>query len=171
MTEQPAARILIADDEPLYLRTTGDLLRKAGYDCVCVSDANAALEALSQTGFDLVLSDLNMPGNLQLELLHQERKKWPHIPLIVITGVPSIPTAIESIRLGITDYLLKPVKYNDLLSSVRRALASKTDSTPAIDRSDDERRALSAKFPGIIGDSPQMLELYDVIDRVAGSDS
>lgn len=110
MTDQRTARILVADDEPLYLRTTGELLRKAGYECECVPDAHAALEALSRESFDLVLSDLNMPGNLKLELLHQGRNAWPHIPLIVITGVPSIPTAIESLRLGITDYLLKPVK-------------------------------------------------------------
>jgi two-component system response regulator HydG len=171
MTDPQASRILIADDEPLYLRTTGDLLRKAGYECVCVPDAHAALEALSQDSFDLVLSDLNMPGNLKLELLHQEREKWPQIPLIVITGVPSLPTAIESIRLGIADYLLKPVKYDDLLSSVRRALAHRTDSQPGVERSVDERRALAAKFPDIIGNSPEMLELFDIIDRVAGTDT
>lgn len=171
MTEKPSARILIADDEPLYLRTTGDLLRKAGYECVCLPDAHAALEALSRDSFDLVLSDLNMPGNLKLELLHKEREKWPHIPLIVITGVPSLPTAIESIRLGIADYLLKPVKYDALLSSVRRALAHRLGSQPVIERSEDERRALAATFPEIIGDSHQMLELFDIIDRVAGTDT
>jgi two-component system response regulator HydG len=147
------------------------LLRKAGYECVCVPDAHAALETLSSESFDLVLSDLNMPGNLKLELLHEGRTNWPHIPLIVITGVPSLPTAIESIRLGITDYLLKPVKYDDLLSSVRRALAHRIDSDPVAERSDNERRALAAKFPDIIGDSPQMLELFDIIDRVAGTDT
>jgi two-component system response regulator HydG len=171
MTDQRTARILVADDEPLYLRTTGELLRKAGYECECVPDAHAALEALSRESFDLVLSDLNMPGNLKLELLHQGRNAWPHIPLIVITGVPSIPTAIESLRLGITDYLLKPVKYDDLLSSVRRALAQRTDRTPIVDRNDDERRALAAKFPDIIGNSPPMLELFDIVDRVAGTDT
>jgi two-component system response regulator HydG len=168
MTDGPQqARILIADDEPLYLRTTGDLLRKAGYECVCVPDATAALQALSSGSFDLVLSDLNMPGNLQLELLQQGRENWPHVPLIVITGVPSLPTAIESIRLGITDYLLKPVKYDDLLASVRRALSQRTDHVPSVPRSDDQRRALAEKFPEIVGESPPMLELFDVIDRVA----
>lgn len=171
MTEPPTARILIADDEPLYLRTTGELLRKAGYECVCVPDAHEALDALSREPFDLVLSDLNMPGNLKLELLQQGRQQWPQTPLIVITGVPSIPTAIESIRLGITDYLLKPVKYEDLLSSVRRALAHRTVGRSIVERSDDERRSLAAKFPDIIGASLQMLELFDIIDRVAGTDT
>lgn len=171
MSDNPNSRILIADDEPLYLRTTGELLRKSGYECVCVPDANTALAALSREAFDLVLSDLNMPGNLQLELLQQGRQNWPHIPLIVITGVPSLPTAIESIRMGIADYLLKPVKYDDLLSSVRRALARRTDCSPAQDRNDAERRTLARQFPEIIGDSPRMLELFDIIDRVAGTDT
>ncbi|QDS99559.1 sigma-54-dependent transcriptional regulator [Adhaeretor mobilis] len=171
MAKVPHAKILIADDEPLYLRTTGDLLRKAGYECICVADAHAAVEALSRESFDLVLSDLNMPGNAKLELLHQGREQWPNIPLIVITGVPSLPTAIESVRLGIADYLLKPVKYDDLLSSVRRALARPASNQPAAERNDDERRALAARFPEIIGDSPPMLELFDVIDRVAKTDA
>ena len=94
---QTKQRILIADDEPLYLRTTGQLLEQAGYECECVSDGESALEKLQNEQFDLILSDLNMPGNLKLELLRQGRSHWPHIPLIVITGVPSLPTAIESV--------------------------------------------------------------------------
>ncbi|QDU88817.1 Transcriptional regulatory protein ZraR [Pirellulimonas nuda] len=171
MTDSPTARILIADDEPLYLRTTGELLRKAGYSCECVGDARAAVEALSRETFDLVLSDLNMPGNAELELLRQGRARWPNTPLIVVTGVPSLPTAIESVRLGIADYLLKPVRFDDLLSSVRRALARRPLAPPAAERDEIERRALAARFPEIIGDSPPMLELFDVIDRVAKTDA
>jgi len=164
-------RILIADDEPLYLRTTGQLLRKAGYDCVCVSDANAALVKLHSESFDLILSDLNMPGNLKLELLMQGRTQWPEIPLIVITGVPSLPTAIESVRLGIADYLLKPVKFEDLLASVRRVLSqpTKTLTEPASVRPDVH--SLAAKFPEIIGRSEPMLEVLEIVDRVAQTDT
>ncbi|TWU17210.1 Transcriptional regulatory protein ZraR [Novipirellula galeiformis] len=171
MNDTPLARILIADDEPLYLRTTGELLRKSGYRCVCVADADAALAALNSEPFDLVLSDLNMPGNLKLELLREGRRNWSHIPLIVVTGVPSVPTAIESIRLGIADYLLKPVKFEDLLSSVRRALALPSNSLPAVERSEIERVGLTEKFPEIIGRSAAMLELFDIIDRVAETDT
>ena len=130
MTEANSARILIADDEPLFLRTTAELLRKAGFDCTTASNGSAALEALSREAFDLVLSDLNMPGNMKLELLRTGRTNWPDIPLIVVTGAPSLPTAIESVRLGITDYLLKPVKFEDLLSSIRAgSLAQRTVAT------------------------------------------
>jgi DNA-binding NtrC family response regulator len=118
-------RLLLADDEPLYLHTTAQLLQKAGYLCTCVSDAEAAITALRTQPFDLVLTDLNMPGNLKLELLRAGRQDWPDVPLIVVTGVPSLPTAIESVRLGIADYLIKPVKFEVLLQSVQRILAER----------------------------------------------
>ncbi|MCA9125215.1 MAG: sigma-54-dependent Fis family transcriptional regulator [Planctomycetales bacterium] len=172
MTEKTSAkRILIADDEPLYLRTTGQLLRKAGYECVCVPDADAALDKLRSEPFDLVLSDLNMPGNLKLELLQQGRSQWPDIPLIVITGVPSLPTAIESVRLGIADYLLKPVKYEDLLASVGRVLAQPTTTLPAPSAVQPDIDSLSAKFPQIVGRSEPMLEVLEIVDRVAQTDT
>ncbi|HBJ36930.1 MAG TPA: sigma-54-dependent Fis family transcriptional regulator [Planctomycetaceae bacterium] len=164
-------RILIADDEPLYLRTTGALLEKAGYHCVCVPDAHSAIAKLREETFDLVLSDLNMPGNLKLEFLHEHSESPNNAPIIVVTGVPSVPTAIESIRLGITDYLLKPVKFEDLLGSVRRALALPATSRayqPPLMRDSNEWTKI---FPNMIGCSLPMLELYEIIDRVAGSDT
>ncbi|MEO8271934.1 MAG: response regulator, partial [Aureliella sp.] len=84
-------RILIADDEPLYRNTTAELLRDEGYECICVEDANDAIGVLQEHPFDLILSDLNMPGNLKLELLKEGRTNYSHIPMIVVTGVPSIP--------------------------------------------------------------------------------
>jgi DNA-binding NtrC family response regulator len=167
MADPPLARILIADDEPLYLRTTAELLRKSGYECTCAKDGAAALQALSREPFDLILSDLNMPGNLKLELLQEGRRQWPEIPLIVVTGAPSLPTAIESVRLGIADYLLKPVKYDDLLSSVRRALAHRARQLPQ----NVTTPADTTRFPELVGDSTAMRELFEIIDRVAATDA
>ncbi|SMP38987.1 two component, sigma54 specific, transcriptional regulator, Fis family [Neorhodopirellula lusitana] len=166
----PKQRILIADDEPLYRETTAELLRDEGYECVCVEDADDAIGVLKQNLFDLILSDLNMPGNLRLELLREGRTQYAHIPMIVVTGVPSIPSAIESVRLGIADYLLKPVKFDELLAAVQRALRhpqptirSDSVSTPA--------PGLRTKFSEVIGESQPMLELLDIVDRVAASNT
>ena len=177
-------KILVADDEPFYLKTTGELLRNEGYSVTCVADAGAAISALGQDAYDLILSDLNMPGNFKLELLHTSRSKHADIPLIVITGVPSLPTAIESVRLGIADYLLKPVKVDDLLASVRRALLlASPPSSPAPSRPADPPAASSAQadtladtelaslFPEIIGTSPPMIELMEIIQLVADSNA
>jgi two-component system response regulator HydG len=169
MPDTARARILVVDDEPLFLRTTAQLLTKAGYECTTAADGRAALQILAEQSFDLVLSDLNMPGNLKLELLYEQRERWPQTPLIVITGVPSLPTAIESIRLGIADYLLKPVRYDDLLTSVQRALAI---HAPRTDRpAPPVEQRLPAAFPELIGDSPAIRDLLPVLERVAISDA
>jgi len=169
MSDITSARILIADDEPLFLRTTAALLRNAGFHCTTAPNGTAALDALSKERFDLVLSDLNMPGNMKLELLKTGRTNWPEIPLIVVTGAPSLPTAIESFRLGITDYLLKPVKFEDLISSIRRALAhGKQPRT----RGDGEDESSNGRpFPEIVGESPPMMELFEIMERVAETDT
>jgi two-component system response regulator HydG len=167
MAKAPLARILIADDEPLFLRTTAELLRKAGYECSCAADGHAAMQALAREPVDLVISDLNMPGNLKLELLREGRRQWPQIPLIIVTGAPSLPTAIESVRLGIADYLLKPVKFDDLLSSVRRALSNRArESSRTLEDPQEARR-----FPELVGDSPAMHELFEIIERVTLTDA
>lgn len=166
MADELKGRILIADDEPLFLRTTSQLLTKAGYVCVGVPDGTTALDQLKRERFDLVLSDLNMPGNLKFELLREGRGQWPSIPLIVVTGAPTMPSAIESVRLGIADYLLKPVKFEDLLSSVRRALAHAR--RPPVPR---QKLASAGPFPEIIGDSAPMRELFEIISRVAATDA
>lgn len=167
MANVPTARILIADDEPLFLRTTAELLRKAGYECACAADGNTALQSLARESFDLIISDLNMPGNLKLELLREGRQQWPEIPLVVITGAPSLPTAIESVRLGIADYLLKPVKLDDLLSSVKRALSHRAIEQPQ--RVKDAHK--DGQFSELVGESPAMHELFEIVERVIVSDA
>lgn len=172
MSDSDRARILIADDEPLFLRTTGDLLRQAGFDCTCVADGQTAIRMLQQQKFDLLLSDLNMPGNLKLELLQSRLIASADIPVIVITGVPSLPTAIESIRLGIADYLLKPLKFEDLLISIRRTLASR-ERLRSVNAQRSQAAASVTRNSGtqLIGTCQRMMEIREIIDRVADSDA
>jgi DNA-binding NtrC family response regulator len=185
-------RILIADDEPLFRETTAEFLRDEGYTCICVEDADDAIEVLQNHSFDLILSDLNMPGNLKFELLREGRQQYSHIPMIIITGVPSIPSAIESVKLGIADYLLKPIKFDDLLVAVQRAIEGDITrakfETEAKTRESSERETedhssgnerssiatanrASNAFREIIGDSPSMREVLDVVERVAASNT
>ncbi|QDT04692.1 Transcriptional regulatory protein ZraR [Rubripirellula lacrimiformis] len=166
--EKRVARILIADDEPLYRNTTAELLRDEGYECICVEDASDAIVQLQEHAFDLVLSDLNMPGNLKLELLKEGRTKYSHVQMIVVTGVPSVPSAIESVRLGISDYLLKPVKFEELLAAVKRALAQPS-SIPGNTRSRPDRDDDGRSLPEIIGDSAAMRDVLEIVHRVADS--
>ena len=159
-------RILIADDEPFYRRTTAALLEKEGYECVGAPDGRAALEALEQSSFDLVLSDLNMPGNLRMELLVEGRRRWPDLPLIIVTGAATLLSAIEAVRLGIADYLLKPVRFDDLLATVRRTLDRSARRA--------ERAAPTVRpgdFQELVGYSPAMRELVELLRQVSGTET
>ncbi len=115
-------RILIADDEETFLHSTMDLLREQGYGCRGVSDAPSALSILSAEEYDLLVCDINMPGNYRLEFLAQVTEESPELPVIVITGYPSVGTAVESFRLSAVDYLQKPLDFQQLETLVGQAV-------------------------------------------------
>ncbi len=97
--------ILLADDEDTFLEATQDLLQEEGYDCHLVRNAEELGQALLRVGdFDVLITDLNMPGNRVLEMVKEIRVQARQLPVIVVTGYPSVPTAVESIhRVGISD--------------------------------------------------------------------
>ena len=115
-------RILIADDEETFLHSTMDLLREQGYGCRGVPDAPSALSILSAEEYDVLVCDINMPGNSQLEFLAQVTEESPELPVIVITGYPSVGTAVESFRLSAVDYLQKPLDFQELEALVGQAV-------------------------------------------------
>jgi FixJ family two-component response regulator len=115
-------RILIADDEETFLHSTIDLLKDQGYGCQGVQDAPSALSILSVEEFDLLVCDINMPGNSHLEFVDQILQSRPDFPVIVITGYPSVATAVQSFRLSAVDYLQKPLDFTLFLSLVERTI-------------------------------------------------
>jgi len=121
MDEQ--GRILFADDETTFLRATGELLRLAGYACDCVSNAAEAAQALREHEYDLLISDIKMPGNTELKLIREVPQLAPGLPVILVTGYPSLDSAIQSIELPVVAYLTKPVHLEVLLHHVQTAMA------------------------------------------------
>jgi len=117
-----AAKILIADDEEVFLQPTSLFLKKSGYVCDCVRSAEEAAVALDQASYDLLIIDINMPGNTNLEFL---RNRPPHagfLPVIVVTGFPTFHTAVESLRLAVVDYRIKPLDLPEFLETVKSAI-------------------------------------------------
>ena len=112
-------RILIADDEEIFLISTADLLREQGYECVCVPDGQEALAKLTNEKFDLLIADIKMPGNEELELIHQVQRIAESLPVILVTGYPSIESAIQSVQLPVIAYLRKPIEFEHLLTQVQ----------------------------------------------------
>jgi putative two-component system response regulator len=116
------ARILVVDDEVYIQEILKSTLEDAGYECIAVSDAESALEELASQNFDIVLSDIRMPGRQGTELLQDIRNEYPEIVVLMITAVDNANTAIESMRLGAYDYIIKPFNLDRVLMSVNRAL-------------------------------------------------
>ena len=116
------ASILVVDDEPVVQDAVRWLLRAQGYDVDTVGNGEEALSRIAQHEFDVVVSDIKMPGLNGLDVLERSRAMKPNLSVILMTGYASVETAIEALRLGATDYLRKPFELDDLALSVERAL-------------------------------------------------
>ncbi len=156
-------RILIADDEATFLNSTAELLRREGYEVVTVEDAPSAVAAITKEAFDLLITDLEMPGNADLDLVQQVSHLSGGLPIIIITGFPSVRSAVACIELPVTAYLVKPVDFATLLARVSGAVArfrSYQVLQDAESRLRDYRRTLEAqpKPPG--GDPKTGIDLF-----------
>ena len=132
----PLGRVLIADDEETFLLATADLLRREGFEVETVRDGESALERVRSSSYDLLISDLEMPGNEDLDLVRRVADVAGGLPIIIITGFPSTRSAIASIELPVAAYLLKPVAFQDLLARVRTAV-TRFQSYQAMRRAED----------------------------------
>jgi len=115
-------KILIADDEETFLVSTSALLMDEGFDCSTASNAADAASLLRSGEFDLLIADIKMPGNADLELVHELPTLAEGMPVILVTGYPTVNTAIQSIRLPVVAYLIKPVDFQELLTMVRNGV-------------------------------------------------
>lgn len=117
------ARILLADDDAPFREALGAALQDAGYEVHHAGSAGAGEVMLDEVPVDIVVADIEMPGNRQLQLLHRLKLRRPPIPVILVTGFPSLDTAVEAVRLPVTAYLTKPVDHNELFLEIERVLS------------------------------------------------
>jgi putative nucleotidyltransferase with HDIG domain len=118
-------RILIVDDDESVRDVISVLLTEEGYNCVVASGAEMALDLATQEETPLVISDMKMPGRDGLWLLENFRDKFPDTSVIMLTGYGDTEAAVDCLRRGAVDYLLKPPKLTDLIRSIERALAKR----------------------------------------------
>ena len=130
MTEGEQIKVLIIDDEEIVHASVGRILSRAGYQTEAVFSAQAGLDLLAESAFSLVITDLMMPLMNGIELLQTIRKREHKVPVIMITGYPTISTALQAMRLGAMDYLAKPFTRKELLSPVKRALRQSAEEEP-----------------------------------------
>ena len=118
----PRGRILLADDEATFLNATAELLSREGYECATVTEGKGALQLAMEGAFDLLITDLEMPGNSDLELVRRIAESSGGLPVILLTGYPSVRSAIACVELPVAAYLIKPVAFPELLSRVESAV-------------------------------------------------
>jgi len=128
--------ILVVDDEPSLRFTLGEFLRRAGYQVAEAEDADAARRILEARPVDVVITDIIMPRVTGVELLQHIRVAAPRVQVILMTGEPTVDTAVHAVREGAFDYLYKPITKEALLRSVAAAARIKA--------LDDERARLEA---------------------------
>lgn len=120
--------VLVVDDELLIRDLLYDFFLEKGYKVSVADSGPGALEKLSKQSFDVLLVDLKMPAMDGIELIKEVRKKKIQTPVVIITGFPSLETALEALRQRVYDYVIKPFNINQLFATVRRAAE---DSKPS----------------------------------------
>jgi response regulator RpfG family c-di-GMP phosphodiesterase len=142
--------ILVVDDEQVIREILADFLTMEGFNVRTAKDGKAALTELSRTHFDLVLSDLKMPNMGGIELLESISHHAPNVVTIIMTGFGTVETAIDAMKRGAYDYIMKPFKMEEVVHTVRRGL---------------ERRKLQAENLRL----KEALSLYKVSEAIANS--
>jgi DNA-binding response OmpR family regulator len=144
----PRGKILLADDEVTFLASTADLLRREGFECATVPDGAAALAEAAQGDYDLLITDLEMPGNSDLELVRRIAQSSGGLPVIILTGYPSVRSAIACVELPVAAYLIKPVVFSELLSRVESAV-QRFRSYRALESAERRLRDWRREFEGL----------------------
>jgi len=116
-------RILIADDEATFRSSTAELLQREGYVVDTADNAVDALSAVTAQSYDLLITDLEIPGNTDLDLIQQVTHVGGGLPIIIVTGYPSVRSSVACIELPVAAYLVKPVDFPGLLKRVSAAVA------------------------------------------------
>ncbi len=121
------SKILIADDDETFLLATTDLLRREGYECYYAPDAKTVIQTLEAVKFDLLISDINMPGNSELELIIKLKEIAEGLPIILITGSPHSDTQIQSLKPPVIACLYKPLDFQELLTHIRSSFKNSSE--------------------------------------------
>ena len=157
-------KILVVEDEKIHRITLADLMKKDGHAVTACADGDAALSHLASESFELVLSDLRLPGAGGLDVLRDARARSPETIVIMMTAYGTVDTAVEALKLGAYDYLVKPFAPDKLLSILRHL----NEFRRVMDENQQLRQKIQQieKRP-IIGDSPVMRKLSETIRAVA----
>lgn len=163
------SKILLVEDEQMLRESLALLLSEEGFEVTQASDGNAGHEAALAGDFDLVLTDLRMPGMDGLAFLDRLQHICPQTPVIVFTAFGTVDSAVSAMRAGAADYVLKPVQFDDLHSRVRRALEfGEIRRNRSIQT---KQLASQSRFHDLVGESPAITNLLALVKKLSGVSS
>lgn len=158
--------ILVVEDEKLLRESLVELLQQEHYDVGQAANGKEGYEAALNRPFDLVLTDLRMPEMDGIELLRHLRQLAPQTPVVILTAFGTVESAVAAMREGATDYLLKPVQFDDVLVRVQRAI--ELGELRRDQHILTEQLAASSNFHNLIGESPAMTRAFDLARKLSG---
>ena len=159
----PGERILVVDDSPGTLEVLQRNLQSKGYQVFTAPGVEEAVRILEQTAVDLVITDLMMPKASGLDLVRHVRENLKNTEVMMITGYPSIGSAVDAVKTGAEEYLAKPFTDVELFSAVGRSLDKLRNRRAA---EAPAKRSLASPF-GLVGDSPAMQQVFSALSKVA----
>lgn len=165
----PPIRILIVDNDAAHAETMAESLERVGYECILATSGTEGVRYIEEDTFDVIITDLRMSDVDGLGILQRAKEVLPEAEVILVTGHGSIPSAVEAMQQGAFNYLTKPLDLKQL-----RAVTEKAAATLQLRRTNAElNRRLDEKFgfEGVIGNSPQMNRVIDMLKRIAPTDA
>jgi DNA-binding NtrC family response regulator len=164
-----STKILIVDDELIMRESLSGWLERDGHDVQTAISGEEALEKLNETRFDIILLDIKMEGMSGLEVLSKVMESDPDVAVVMITAYGSIPTAIEAMKNGAYDYMLKPFDPNELGVLIEKIIQHQEQTREVLYLKEQFKER--TRFESMIGQSKPMQEIFDLICDVAPMDS
>ena len=157
--------VLIVDDERNYLLVLEELLSEEGYQVITAEGGRRGLECIEENDCDVVITDMKMPGMDGMEFMERVKVRLPDIPVIMMTAFGSVEKAVEAMRKGAFDYILKPFKNEELKLTIIKAI----DHYDLVRQNRQMARELQGKyhFGNIVGKSAPMQRIFELIEKVA----
>ncbi len=165
------ATILIVDDDELVLESLKMVLKEAGYKVKAISVPEKALSVFDKYSIDLVITDLKMPNISGIELLKEIKQKAPDCPVIMMTAYATVETAVEAMKQGAVDYIMKPFSADELELIVKRAIKEKEIKEENVRLKEIVKSVTKSGDDLFVGEHPKIKELKCLIEKIALTDA
>lgn len=168
MTRNPLKRVLVVDDEPMIVSLLSTILREKGWDVTEARSGTDGIDQLDRARFDVILTDLVMPGDSGIDLLRAAKEIHPDVEVILMTGYATAETAIEAMRNGAFHYIMKPLKTEEVVNLVEKAYSQRQLQRENQFLKSEIRAAHHVQ--SVVGDSEPILRLIATLQGIAGVD-